>query len=271
MRSAPPDRSRGHARGRAAPDEPPERLGGRVETTLARSQMPPRASSPGSPTSSPTPSARALRDPRQLGAPDRRGRRGTVAGTALVVIEVRCRCRGGEGLRGVGREIRARPERASALDLGPATGPQDEEDGRGGPAGRGLGSSRFFAGLSPPAWVWLRLRAGLGLTRRLGSTLRALARGRFRAGLPRLARLRPLGEPGQGTVDERRPSPRTPRIRCRTLSLSPSGIASSRSPIPRSSRRTPRPRRAGRRARGRGPSAAATVRRARGPAGRVTR
>ena len=89
------------------PIEPPERLGSRVETTL-RDVTDAAASELSWFADELSDSERqALRDPRNWVRPIAAAAAGGVAGTALVLIEVRRRRRG-EGLRGVGREIRAR-------------------------------------------------------------------------------------------------------------------------------------------------------------------
>lgn len=89
------------------PIEPPERLGSRVETTL-RDVTDAAASELSWFADELSDSERqALRDPRNWVRPIGAAVAGGVAGTALVVIEVRRRRRG-EGLRGLGREIRDR-------------------------------------------------------------------------------------------------------------------------------------------------------------------
>ncbi len=89
------------------PIEPPERLGSRVETTL-RDVTDAATSELSWFADELTDSERqALRDPRNWVRPIAAAAAGGVAGTALILIEVRRRRRG-EGLRGVGREIRAR-------------------------------------------------------------------------------------------------------------------------------------------------------------------
>ncbi len=89
------------------PIEPPERLGSRVEGTL-RDVTDAAASELSWFADELSDSERqALRDPRNWVRPIAAAAAGGVAGTALVLIEVRRRRRG-EGLRGVGREIRAR-------------------------------------------------------------------------------------------------------------------------------------------------------------------
>ncbi len=89
------------------PIEPPERLGSRVETTL-RDVTDAATSELSWFADELTDSERqALRDPRNWVRPIAAAAAGGIAGTALVLIEVRRRRRG-EGLRGVGREIRAR-------------------------------------------------------------------------------------------------------------------------------------------------------------------
>ena len=89
------------------PIEPPERLGGRVETTLREITDAAAGELSWFADELSDSEREALRDPRNWVRPIAAAAAGTVAGTALVVIEVRRRRRG-EGLRGVGREIRAR-------------------------------------------------------------------------------------------------------------------------------------------------------------------
>lgn len=89
------------------PIEPPERLGSRVETTLRDVTAAATSELSWFADELSDSERQALRDPRNWVRPIAAAAAGGIAGTALVLIEVRRRRRG-EGLRGVGREIRAR-------------------------------------------------------------------------------------------------------------------------------------------------------------------
>lgn len=89
------------------PIEPPESLGGRVETTLTKVTEAAAGELSGWADELSETELQSLRDPRNWVRPIAAAAAGGVAGTALVLIEVRRRRRG-EGLRGVGRELRAR-------------------------------------------------------------------------------------------------------------------------------------------------------------------
>ena len=89
------------------PVEPPESLGGRVETTLTKVTEAAAGELSGWADERTETELQSLRDPRNWVRPIAAAAVGGAAGTALVLIEVRRR-RKGEGLRGVGREVRAR-------------------------------------------------------------------------------------------------------------------------------------------------------------------
>jgi hypothetical protein len=89
------------------PVEPPESLGSRVQTTLAKVTEAAAGELSGWADELSETELQSLRDPRNWVRPIAAAAVGGAAGTALVLIEVRRRRRG-EGLRGVGRELRAR-------------------------------------------------------------------------------------------------------------------------------------------------------------------
>lgn len=89
------------------PIEPPERLGSRVHSTLTRVTEAAASELSWWADEFSDSELQALRDPRNWVRPIAAAAAGGVAGTALVLIEVRRRRRG-EGLRGISREIRAR-------------------------------------------------------------------------------------------------------------------------------------------------------------------
>ena len=89
------------------PIEPPERLGSRVQSTLTKVTEAAASELSWWADEFSDSELQALRDPRNWVRPIAAAAAGGVAGTALVLIEVRRRRRG-EGLRGISREIRAR-------------------------------------------------------------------------------------------------------------------------------------------------------------------
>ncbi|MEO7197569.1 MAG: hypothetical protein ABIZ50_03775 [Solirubrobacterales bacterium] len=89
------------------PIEPPERFSTRVESTLSRVTEAAASELSWWADELSDSELQALRDPRNWVRPIVAGAVGGVAGTALVLIEVRRRRRG-EGLRGIAREVRAR-------------------------------------------------------------------------------------------------------------------------------------------------------------------
>ena len=89
------------------PIDPPESLGGRVETTLAKLTEAAAGELSGWADELSETELQSLRDPRTWVRPMAAAAVGGLAGTALVVIEVRRR-RKGDGLRGFAHELRAR-------------------------------------------------------------------------------------------------------------------------------------------------------------------
>jgi H+/Cl- antiporter ClcA len=87
------------------PIEPPEQLGGRVETTLAKLTEAAASELSWWADELSDTELQALRDPRNWFRPVAAAAVGGVAGTALVLIEVRRRRRG-EGLRSIVGDIR---------------------------------------------------------------------------------------------------------------------------------------------------------------------
>lgn len=89
------------------PIEPPERVSGRVETTLSKLTEAAASELAWWADELSDTELQSLRDPRNWVRPIAAAAIGGAAGTALVVIEVRRRRRG-EGLRGIAGELRAR-------------------------------------------------------------------------------------------------------------------------------------------------------------------
>jgi hypothetical protein len=89
------------------PIEPPERFSTRVESTLSRLTEAAASELAWWADEFSDSELQALRDPRNWLRPIAAAAVGGAAGTALVLIEVRRRRRG-EGLRGLGRELRER-------------------------------------------------------------------------------------------------------------------------------------------------------------------
>jgi H+/Cl- antiporter ClcA len=87
------------------PIEPPERLGGRVETTLAKLTEAAASELSWWADELSDTELQALRDPRNWVRPVAAAAVGGVAGTALVLIEVRRRRRG-DGIRSIVGDIR---------------------------------------------------------------------------------------------------------------------------------------------------------------------
>jgi|SRR5690349_22487850 len=92
------------------PIEPPERFSTRVESTLSRLTEAAASELSWWADEFSDSELQALRDPRNWVRPIAAAAVGGAAGTALVLIEVRRR-RKGEGIRGIGRELRDLRER----------------------------------------------------------------------------------------------------------------------------------------------------------------